>query len=195
MFKWLCLAVAVVALGVLGWMVNDMRLEVKQNSQTLNRHLPSLLDRTDRVVRVLDRRLPELLERTEKIAGTFAELSEDVRQLKELWAGMNAHVRDKGLVAYANSLLTLLERQEGVIGLKKRLGGKGLKSTQPVKEWVAGARKEAFFLTFLVRSRTELLNRLCKNKFGSPWYIEPPGQEPVPLRDWLKRHHPESKDL
>ena len=71
----------------------------------------------------------------------------------------------------------------------------GLKGELPAQEWAAGARKEAVFLVAVVRSKRELAARLAANKFGSPWYLRVGDAEPVPLLDWLREHHPPSRDL
>jgi hypothetical protein len=183
MFKWVCLGVAVFFLAELSWMINDLRLQarhsgevVKEMGGTINQHLP------------------EIVEKTRTTAETLAELSEDLRQLKEL-AGVAHTVRDKNLVAYATSLLDAVEASGGQIGLKKTFGGSGLKNLVPAKEWVVSARKEALVLTILVRSKTELMTRLAKNKFGSHWYIQIGDREPMTLMDWLKANHPATKEL
>jgi hypothetical protein len=213
MFKWSCFALAVAALLVFGWMVNDMRLEVKEAGQKLNQHLPPILQNTEKVVQTTNERLPQILEKTERvaklvndhlpatlertdqIAETFAVLAADIKQLKELWAGVYANRGDKSIVAYGHDVLSLIEKQEARIGLKKKVVGKGLKSTRPAQEWVVAARKEAFFLTLVVHSRAELLDRLCKNIFGSSWYIQFGDQPPVKLLDWVKEKHVASKSF
>jgi len=60
----------------------------------------------------------------------------------------------------------------------------------PAKEWVAGARKEAIFLTVLANSKADFLTRLTRNTFHSPWYIQFSEAEPQPLLDWLKARYP-----
>jgi hypothetical protein len=60
---------------------------------------------------------------------------------------------------------------------------------------VVGARKEAVLLTILANSKAEFTTRLTRNKFHSPWYIQIGDQEPVPLVDWLKTHHPATREL
>lgn len=190
MFKWVCLAVAVVFCSVLTWLVNDMRLQIRRSgetvqatAETINKHLPTLGEQ-----------LPEIVEKVRATTDTVAELAADIRQLKEL-AGVTSTGRDQNLVAYANSVLATIEASGGTIGLKKKLGGSGLKNEAPAKEWAAGARKEALLLTVLARSKKELLTRLAKNKFGSSWYIQIGNSEPVELLEWLKANHPETKAL
>lgn len=194
MFKWVCLSVAVVAVVVLGWMINDLRLEARKSVHTINEHLPVIVEKTRRTADVVNDKLPGILSRAETTGTTLAELAHDVQMLKQL-AGVDSKARDQGLVAYADSVLDLLEKQPGQIGLRKKLGGSGLKDTVPVKEWVVAARREALLLTVLVKSRRELLERLTRNKFGSDWYLELPGQTPVRLSDWIKANHPASKEL
>jgi hypothetical protein len=175
MFKWISLALAAIVVIGLGWVVNDLRLEIKRTSQTVNEHLPAIL------------------ENVQKSTDTLASLSEDLKQLRDL-AGASGKTRDKTLVTYADSLLDLLETTtDAQIGLEKKVLGGGLKSLMPVSEWVVDARKEALWLSFRASSKSELLTRLCENKFGSPWFIQFPGEEAVLLIEWLKANHPESQ--
>ena len=176
MFKWACLAVVGVFLGLLSWMAYDIRSQLHTTGKTVNEHLPEIVDKTRTTTK------------------TLAELAEDVRQLKEL-AGVTSSARDEGLVAYANGALKQIESSGGVIGLKKTFGGKGLKDQLPAREWAVGARKEAVLLTVLAKSKKELATRLSETKFGSAWMIQIGDQEPVPLLDWLRENHPPSKEL
>src|SRR5262245_59165225 len=149
MFKWCCLAVAIVFLAVVVWILNDVRLEVRRSSeivrssgQTVNEHLPAMVDKTKKATDTVAEHLPEMVEKARTTTETLADLAADIRQLKQL-AGISSATRDKNLVAYADSVLDLLEASGGVIGLKKQLGGKGLKNTVPAAEWAAATRKEA----------------------------------------------------
>jgi hypothetical protein len=201
MFKWACLGVAVVFLAVLTWLLNDLRQEIHQSAaivqtagQTINEHLPAIVDKTRKTTDTLAEQLPEIVEKTRTSTETLAELAEDIRQLKEL-AGVSTQARDKSLVAYANSVLDSIEASGGTIGLKKAFGAKGLKNPVPAREWVVGARKEAVLLTILANSKVEFATRLTRNKFHSAWYIQMGEQEPVPLLDWLKANHPATREL
>jgi hypothetical protein len=202
MFKWCCLAVAVLFLSLFTWMLNDLRLHVRRSGEeiqrtaaTVNEHLPALVARGRTTTEAVARHLPVIVEKTRTTTETLAELAQDIRQLKEL-AGVNSTARDKGLVAYANSVLGRIESSGGTIGLKK-LGRRGLKDTLPAREWVAGARKKAAVLTVLSGSRKEVLTGLARTKYGygSHWYIQVGGEEPQRLLDWVKANHPQSKEL
>jgi len=170
MFKWACLALAVVATLGLGWVVLDLRAEVKQISATVNANLN------------------EIMVNTRETTDTLAILADDIKQLRDLAGATAGTPRDKTLVAYADNLLDLIEATDGVIGLSKKMFGEGLKDIVSAQEWAIDARKEALWLTFRVTSRAELLERLCKNKFGSAWYIQEPDTEPILLLDWLQDH-------
>ena len=183
MFKWVCLGVVAAFLGFLAWVAYDIRCQLRDSTETV---------RT--AGRTVNEHLPAVVEKTQATTETLAELSADVRQLKEL-AGATGGVRDQNLVAYAEGALRQVETSGGTVGVKKLLGGSGLKNELPAREWAAGARKEAVFLVAVVRSKKELATRLSTNKFGSPWYIQVGDKEPVPLLDWLREHHPASKDL
>jgi hypothetical protein len=201
MFKWICLGVATVFLSAGIWMLNDMRGEVRRsaqllqhNGQVVNEHLPAIVERTRKTTGTISENLPVIVEKTKLTTETLADLAADVQQFKEL-AGMTSTERDKNLVAYANGVIKQIEQSGGTIGLKKHFGGKGLKNTQPAAEWAAGARKGALWLTIRARSKKDLVTRLAKNKFGSDWYIQTAGQEPVPLLDWLRASHPHTREL
>src|SRR5215213_620157 len=170
-------------LSVVVWMLNDIRMETRRSVQTFQA-----------TGQTVNEHLPEIVEKSRATTETVAELAADVRQLKEL-AGMSGAARDQNLVAYADGVLDAVEQSGGTIGLKKLLGGSGLKDTLPAREWVAGARKEAVLLTVVAHSRRELATRLGKNKFGSPWYIQVGSAEPVPLLDWLRANHLPSTDV
>ena len=176
MFKWIALTFAIFVVIGIGWVVNDLRVEIKHTSQTVNEQLPAIL------------------RNVKKSTDTLAALSEDLKQLRDL-AGASGKARDKTLVAYADSLLDLLETTDAQIGLEKKVLGGGLKSVAPAKEWVVDARKEALWLSFRAGSKLELLTRLCENKFGSPWFIQFPEEEAQLLLDWLKLNHTESRNL
>jgi hypothetical protein len=174
-FRWSCFAVGVLAVAGLMWMVNDLRRELKQSSQVVNQHLPVIL------------------EQTKTSTATLALLSEDLRALRDL-AGASGQARDRSLVAYADSVLDFVETSGGQIGVEELIG-KDLKDPMPAAEWVVNARKEALWLSFRTRTRGELLQRLCENKFGSPWLIQIDDAEPQPLQTWLEQNHPETAAL
>ena len=149
------------------WLINDLRVQLRRTSATVNEKLPSIL------------------EKTERSATALAELSEDVRQLRDL-AGATGS-RDATLAAYADAILDRLEASGLSIGTRGKLSGR-LDDAQPAKEWVAAARKEALWLTFRAKSRSELLERLTRTKFGSEWHVQSPGPDATlqSLRAWVE---------
>jgi hypothetical protein len=173
MTKWFYPALAATFCAILLLMLNDLRLQAKRSAQTLNDQLPAILDRT------------------KKSADTLAVLSEDIRQLRDL-AGVGQGARDMTLAAFADRVLDAIESTDAVIGLKPKLVGEALKETVPAKQWVADARKEALWLTFRSSSREEMLAHLCRNKYGSDWYIQPMGLEPVRLGEWVEKSVPDA---
>jgi hypothetical protein len=192
MFKWSCLGIAVLAAAALIWMVNDVRRDLKQSAAAVNEHLPAILEKTKASTDALHDSLPEIVDKAKTTTDTLAELSEDVRQLKEL-AGMTGQARDQGLVAYANAVMEVIERADGVVGVKK-VFGKGLKDAVPAKEWAVGGRKKAVLLTIICRSRAEFLTRLCEKVLGTKWFIQIANAEPVPLADWVRARLPDGKE-
>lgn len=199
MFKWSCLAVAAGFLSLLAWMINDVRLDIRRTAemiqvtgQTVNEHLPTIVDKSKKTADILAEHLPNIVDKTRTTVDTISELTGDIHQIRELLVGAHAP-RDTNLVAYAHSVLKAIEASEGKIGLKKLPPGKGLKNTLPAKEWVASARLEATFLTATATSKKELVTRLSSNKFGLRWYIEIGDNEMITLLDWLKENHAETR--
>ena len=170
-FKWVCLGLAAAAAGVLIFLVDDARRELKRTNAIVHAHLP------------------EILANARVASETMARLSKDIESMRDL-AGLSAPP-DRALATYADGVLDFLERQPGAIGLEKVLG-KQLKDLVPAADWARDARKEALWLTFRASTRAELLERLGKTKLGSPWYYVPPGGAPVPLIDFVRQHHPDS---
>jgi hypothetical protein len=173
-FKWVALALAAIATAVVIWMMNDVRREMKQTNALVNEHLPPIL------------------ANAKQATDTMARLSKDIEAMRSL-AGLSGP-KDHSLAQYADGLLALLDKQTGQIGIEKVIG-KELKDLVPVQEWVAAARKEALWLTFRASSKADMLDRLGKNKFGSPWYFAPASGPRVTLIEFWKANHPESAKL
>jgi hypothetical protein len=171
MTRWFYPALAVLVSAAALWMLNDLRLQARRSTQTINA------------------KLPEILDKTRLTADTLADLSRDVKKLRTL-AGATDTVRDPALVDFATAVLDKVEATDATIGLMPKLIGHELKDTLPAREWAVDARKEAVWLVFLAHSRQDLLDRLCRNKFGSDWYIQPKGQPPVPLAQWIRQNVP-----
>ena len=173
--KWLAMAIAAIAFLYFAWVVDGLRRDLKDAAAALNENLP------------------RILENSRKTSETLRRLSEDLEKLRNL-AGLENGSKKHALVAFADRVLDLLESTEGNIGLTRKIIGQGLKNIETLQEWVAGARKEALFLTATANNRTEFLQRLCHNKFGSEWMIQTPGSQPRPLLGWLRETHPEIVD-
>jgi hypothetical protein len=213
MFKWLCLGVAAAFLAAACWMLNDIRVQVRRSAATvreageninehlpeivaksksttalLSKNLPEVVDKVRKTTDTVTESLPEVVERVERTTEVMAELADDIRQLKEL-AGVGSTKRDENLVAYTNGVLKLIASSGGTIG-EKKVVGRGLKNVKPAAEWVAGRRKWALYWMLRVTSKKEMVARICKGA-----YIELPGKEPVPLIDWVRENHPETKAL
>ena len=175
LFKWICLCAAAIATGLFAWMVNDVRLELKQSTTIVNDNLPIIL------------------EQTRTSTETLATLSEDLREFRDL-AGA-AGPRDDTLVTYADEILDLVQGQTSArIGVEKLIGS-SLDDPRPAVDWVADARKEAVLQTLRSATRFELLNRLCHNRFGSPWRIQFGDDEPVLLMEWMRDNHAETGEI
>jgi len=166
-FRWIMLAVVTIALLAIGWMLNDIRLDIKANMKTVDSHLPEILTKVD------------------KTSDTVVAVADDIAKLRDL-AGLHGGNRDSSIVVFADKLLDLVENSGAQIGLTKKIFGSGLKSLTPAKEWAISARREALYQSFRVRSRQEMLEKLSSNLYGSNWYIQFEGKEPQKLVDWWR---------
>lgn len=162
--------------GVLLWMVNDLRVHVRNSVDTVSRDLP------------------QILEKTRDSADTMATLSRDLNQLRELVVGTTV-ARDDNMIAYESEVLQLIETSNGKIGLKKTLGT-GLADPIPAKEWVTRERKSALWNLARSRSKAELLQRIGHSAMlNRVWYIDLGEKNVLPLIDWVKANHPVSQEL
>src|SRR5688572_19751351 len=176
LFKWSCFALAAIVCGVLLFLLNDLRSELKRTNATVNAHLP------------------QIVANVNTATATLAAVSKDINSFRDL-AGLVDTPTDRSIVVYADSILDFLEAQpQGQIGLDK-LTGKGLKDVISSAEWARASRKEALWQTFRASTKAELLDRMAKNKYGSDWYFTAPGIEPIKMIDFLRANHPESKGL
>lgn len=170
LFRWACLAVAAAALAALGWMLNDMRLQVRELAQNasdeltevrglttranniltqtesvtkqLDDKVPKILNQTEQVTGAMNRHLPKILAESEVAVTSIANLGANFRQYKDLMAKVYANKRDAGLLNYGNGLLDLIEKNpDAVVGMKKRGTDQSLKQVMPAKQW-AGACAE-----------------------------------------------------
>lgn len=175
-FKWACLGLGAIAVGGLLWLLNDVRAELARTNATVNAQLPAIVDNV------------------RQGTATLANVSQDIEALRDL-VGLTSTPSDRSLIRYADSILDFLEAQPGAqIGLAKVVGS-GLKDTLSAADWARDSRKEALWLTFRASSKRELLERLAANKFGAAWHFTAPGIAPLPLLDFLRLNHPDSKGL
>jgi hypothetical protein len=193
MFKWLCLACALVFAGFMSWVALDIRSEIKRTLANTDR---TLVESRESMA-IIRRDLPQIVEGARKSADTLSVLSEDVKTVKKL-GGLTTITSDGGFTAYAEEVITLIEKApaETKIGTARTSGGKTtLKDPVSAKEWSVGARKEALLLVATAKSREAILHKLVPNVWGTPWYIEVPGEEAVSLESWIKSRHPASAAL
>jgi hypothetical protein len=223
MFKWICLAVAVAALGAFGWMLNDMRLESKALSAKadkqldfLNSHLPKLLAETEKAAATIDKQLPPLfknsddaaltlrthlpvlLATTQTAADDVADLSGSFGQYKALMGAVHAAKRDAAVLSYGTSVLSHLsgpEAREARIGLLLAGASPALRAALPAGVWAASAQKDVQFLSLVSANKADMLNGLARTGSRAAWHIQVGKEAPVPLADWIKATHKESQEL
>jgi hypothetical protein len=93
MFKWVCLLVAIAALSAFGWMLNDVRLRIKDLTEIADKQLPPLLTEARRVTDQLDRHLPKLLTQTDQAATTINDqMPKLLVQSEQAAATINGHL-------------------------------------------------------------------------------------------------------
>ena len=206
MFKWVCLLVAVAALSVFGWMLNDIRLDVKGVTgktekvvDDLDRHLPRIISQTEKATATVDERLPSLLATVETTADNLDDLSERFAEYRDLMGGVNGAKPKEDLLTYGTGILDLLEGQKATIGVKNTApaaapaAGTGtppaaeLRRAVPAKAWAEKSRKDVRFLSLVAKSNPEVLHALCRSNSPAPLYIQLAEQAaPRLLEDWVR---------
>jgi hypothetical protein len=201
-FKWSCFAVAVVFLAATGWMLNDIRLEVRHAGElvratgdTVKEHLPTIVEKSKQTTAVLAAQLPEIVGKVKTTTDTLATLANDISQVRKLLVGDRKPKAGEHLLEYANSVLDKIDEASGTIGLKPLIPGKGPTNPGSVQEWVVRARREALGLAVLGVTRKQMAIELARNWFKASWYIQFKGEKTVPLLDWLKANHPPTREL
>jgi hypothetical protein len=169
-FRWACLGVAVVAVAVLLWMLNDMRREVKRTND------------------IVAKNLPEIIANVKVGTETLVNVAKDIEAVRDL-AGITGGASDRPMLRYADAILDYLETLPGQIGLEEVVGS-DMKDLMSAKDWARDSRKEAIWLTVRADTPAEMLDRIAHNKFGRSWYYVPPGGVPVPLSEQIKANVP-----
>jgi hypothetical protein len=205
-FKWACLGVAVVALTAYGWMLNDMRLEVKALAPKveklavtgedvavkLDKHLPRILAETEQTGKTIGTQLPPILERSEAAVDRLDDLSDHFEQYRDLMGVLHASSQNKPLFAYGTSILKFVGGQNATVGVKKPEPKQPLKRALPAKEWARRAEKDAFFLSLTGKSKADVLHGLARTRSAAPLYVQLADQAPRLLATWLQEAHPDS---
>jgi hypothetical protein len=160
MFKWLCLLVAVVALAVFGWMVNDLRMEVKALALKADRladktedlvaktdsQLPSILAQAEKATTQLGRHLPRILTQTEKATDTIntqlptllANSEAAIDNIADLSSSFKQYKGLMGIVHVASQNKSLFSYGAGLLsflgGHNASIGVKKPGSTGPLRQ-------------------------------------------------------------
>jgi hypothetical protein len=225
MFKWVCLLVAIVALGGFGWILNDMRMEVKVLAEKADRltsqaevllartdeQLPRIMAQTEKVTSQLDSHLPRILRTTEKASETInsqlpALLTHSetaVDSITDLSDNFKQYKGLMGVVHAATEHKGLFSYGASILsflsGSDATIGvkkpGGGLKHAMPAKEFASAAGNDVQFLSLVSKTKRDMLHGLARSKSLSALHIQVGDQEPRPLAAWLKEMHPESKDV
>jgi hypothetical protein len=216
MFKWACLLVAVVALTAYGWMLNDLRLEVKALSPKVeklidksedvaakvDKHLPRLLAETEQAGKTINTNLPPLVKRSEAFLDQSAsteesliDLTDSFRQYRDLMGGAQGGKQDKPMLAYGTSLLKFIGEQNASIGVKKRGPEQAVRQAVPARQWASTAQRDLYFLSLVAKTKEDMLHGLARTRSPAPLQILLQDQGPRLLGDFLRDLHPESKGV
>lgn len=198
MFRWACFGTATVFGVVLLILIVDLKRDVTQSLDTAN---GAVVDANETVATV-NSRLPEMLAEVKAGTETLAGLAEDVELIKSL-AGLNAEQSNKGfrgLATYADEIQKVLAEQtagQDVEVMKEEVFGNDLQVVETMDEFLVGLSKEMVTLVLLAKSKEEILDKACHSSRPrrKPFYLRFPGQEPVSMMEFIKRHHPESAAL
>jgi hypothetical protein len=88
-------------------------------------------------------------------------------------------------------------KKDATIWIEAILGSK-LKKVTTAEEFLVGLNKEMVAIILPIsRSKREILYRVCHSAPPRrvPFFIQFPGSEPVPLVEFIKRHHEETAGL
>jgi hypothetical protein len=182
---------AVLVSGFVCYQVYELRQDIRSSTAAARDNIPAILDNSNKIAQAAQENIPTLLENSNRIAKSVVKLTDDLAALRELVApstGPGSDVTPPMLATFASGLLDTIEKSGGEIGSK---GSPYRKAT----EWVVGERKEALWLSFRVKSKAEMLDKICKTIFGNPWMIRFGKDHPVPLREWLLKQRPELAEL
>jgi hypothetical protein len=191
MFKWTCLALAVVFGIALLVMIADLKHDVTA----------SIANANDAVVTV-NQRLPEMISEVKTGTETLAGLADDVELIKSL-AGISAEQSDRGvrgLANYADEIQKILARKiggKGVEVMKERVIGKKLEVFETADEFLVGLSKEMVTLVLFAKSKEEILDRACHSRRPrrTPFFLKFSNEEPILMEEFIRQHHPESAEL
>jgi hypothetical protein len=198
MFKWSCLVGAIIVSIVLLILVADLKNDVTRALDTAN----AAMVEANEAVAVVNEQLPEMIGEVQTGTETLAGLAEDVELIKSL-AGLNAEQSKqgfRGLATYADEIQkVLVEQTEGreVSIMREKVIGTKLEVVESMEEFLVGLSKEMVTLVLLAKSKQEILHKACHSgpPRRKPFYLLFPGEEPVLLEEFVRKHHPESADL
>jgi hypothetical protein len=192
MFKWTCYITAVVATTVVILLLVDLKRDVG-----------SSLDEARRAVETVNDNLPEIVAEVKTGTATLSRLSEDVELIKSVAGVTDEQERSgvRGLAIYADEIQKVLAREtadHGVDVLVEEIIGSDLKRVESAEEFLVGLNREMITVILpLAKSRQEVLYRASHSgpPRRKPFYLGFPGEEPVRLDLFVKRHHAASADL
>ncbi len=198
MFKWICLSVALVFAVLLLLLVADLKRDVTRSLEAAN----TAVTDANQAVGTVNEKLPEIVTEVKSGTEMLAALAEDVALIKSV-AGMDREQQERGvrgLATYADEVQRLLSehtRGKGVIVMKEKVIGTKLEEVESMEEFLVGLSKEMVTLVLLAKSKQEILDRACHSSppRRKPFFLKFADSEPIPMIDFIRRHHPESAAL
>ncbi len=197
-FKWSCLAVGVAFGVILLWMIADFKRKMVVSLDKAE----ATVGQVQQSVEKVNANMPAVLEEIRQTSHTLSRVADDVELMKRVAGISNENEQRgfRGLAIYADELQQLLADESAGKDVKiliEEVVGSDLKVVESVEEFLVGLNKEMILTVLpLSKSRQEILYRVCRSGIRrKPFYIQFGDAEPVLLKEFIREHHPASRDL
>lgn len=196
MFKWACLANAIIFGLVVLYMIHDLKRDVTGSLESAQQ----AVSKANVALETVNGKLPTIVSEVKKGTETLSGLAEDVKLLKSV-VGIEQDDRGlRGLANYADQVQRALgdatDGKDATIKVEAVIG-KSLKDVESAGEFQVGLNKEVIYILAVAKSKEEVLWRVCHGSLPrrTPYYIAFPDAEPVLLDTFIRQIHPESAAL
>ncbi len=196
-FKWACLGSAIIFACILMWMIADFKNKMVIALRNAENTVSQVRFSVDKV----NHRMPSMLSEIHTTSRTLKGLADDVELIKEV-AGVGEEAKDRGirsLAVYVREVQDLLQQKSedsNATVLIEEVVGSDLKEVDTLKAFLVGVNKEMLVILTLSNSNEETLYRICHSGIRrKPYYIQLENEDPIKLEDYIRQHHPESREL